>query len=78
MSRKRRPETVLILAATRDEVGWSLQIEHDYAGQVLPVLGKPKRRKKTVPVEIELHMPDRTVRVSAKCARVLTVDKESV
>lgn len=75
MASKRQPKTVLILVGTRDEAGWALSIEDDYARRFLPVLGKPKSRRKTVPIEIQLHMPDKMCRVSAKCATVVWTDK---
>ena len=72
--KKAAPDTVAIIATTQERVGWRLDIDRAAAGVVLPAVF-PKTRRTTVPVEIELHMPERIIKLSAKRAKIVVVNK---
>ena len=75
MARKKSPETVLILGTTSTQVGWSLEVNDSVAALMIPALGKPKRKRKTSAIELELHTPDKTFVISCKCATITVKER---
>lgn len=73
--KKAAPKMVVILATREHQVGWALEVETAVAGLVAPAaFGTTNRRSSAV--EIELHTPDRTIRLSAKRAKITVEHKE--